>query len=260
MEFILDWHPAIALTFLSSITVLISYLGLKIVRKFYTEDVLKQNHEVGGFIFNAFGIIYAVLVAFVVFATWEEYDNSKKNVEIESIELADIYHNSKALPEQYRQQVISLLNTYTESVINEEWQRMEQGEASERSIESFNKLWTFFATIDRSLLKNEIAYQETLKHMNDAGESRRMRIFDSTNNIPGIIWVVLLFGAVVTVIYTYFFFAKNMRHQFVMTSALTVLNTLILYMILLLDNPFLGYMKVDNKPFEYVLQLLKNGM
>lgn len=260
MDFILNWHPVIAVTLLCAVTISISYAGLKLVRKYFTEDVLKQNHEVGGFIFNAFGLIYAVLIAFVVFATWTEFDNSKKNVDRESIELADIYHNSKALPEQYRQQVISLLNTYTESVINEEWQRMEQGEASERSIESFNKLWTFFATIDRSLLKNEIAYQETLKHMNDAGESRRMRIFDSTNNIPGIIWVVLLFGAVVTVIYTYFFFAKNMRHQFVMTSALTVLNTLILYMILLLDNPFLGYMKVDNKPFEYVLQLLKNGM
>lgn len=260
MDFILNWHPVIAVTLLCAVTISISYAGLKLVRKYFTEDVLKQNHEVGGFIFNAFGLIYAVLIAFVVFATWTEFDNSKKNVDRESIELSDIYHNSKALPEQYRQQVISLLNTYTESVINEEWQRMEQGEASERSIESFNKLWTFFATIDRSLLKNEIAYQETLKHMNDAGESRRMRIFDSTNNIPGIIWVVLLFGAVVTVIYTYFFFAKNMRHQFVMTSALTVLNTLILYMILLLDNPFLGYMKVDNKPFEYVLQLLKNGM
>lgn len=260
MEFILYWHPVIAITVLCSSTVMLSFAGLKLVRRYFTEDVLRQNHEVGGFIFNAFGLIYAVLIAFVVFATWTEFDNSKKNVDKESIELADIYHNSKALPEQYRQQVTQLLKAYTESLIKDEWQRMEQGEASERSMENFNKLWTFFTTIDRSLLKNEIAYQETLKHMNDAGENRRMRLFDSTNNIPGIIWVVLLFGAVVTVIYTYFFFAKNMRHQFVMTSALTVLNTLILYMILLLDNPFLGYMRVDYKPFEYVLQLLNSGM
>jgi hypothetical protein len=83
-----------------------------------------------------------------------------------------------------------------------------------------------------------------------------MRLFDSRNNIPGIIWVVLLFGAIVTVIYTYFFYAKNMIHQFVMTSALTVLNTLILYMIVILDNPFRGYIKVDISPFEYLMQLL----
>lgn len=260
MEFILNWHPVIAVTILCVVTVSISYAGLKLVRKYFTEDVLKQNHEVGGFIFNAFGLIYAVLIAFVVFATWTEFDNSKKNVDRESIELTDIFHDSKALPEQYRQQVTQLLKTYTEDVINDEWHRLERGEPSERARQSFSELWTFFTTMDRSLIKNEIAYQETLKHLNDAGENRRMRLFDSTNNIPGIIWAVLLFGAVVTVFYTYFFYAKNIRHQFVMTSALTILNTLILYMILLLDNPFLGYLKVDTKPFEYVLQLLKSGM
>lgn len=260
MEFILNWHPAIAVTVLCMVTVLISYAGLKLVRRYFTEDVLRQNHEVGGFIFNAFGLIYAVLIAFVVFATWTEFDNSKKNVDRESIELTDIYHNSRALPEQYRQQVTQLLKAYTESVINDEWKSLESGKPSERSIDTFNKLWLFFTTIDRSLIKNEIAYQETLKHLNDAGESRRIRLFDSTNNIPGIIWAVLLFGAVVTVIYTYFFYAKNIRHQFVMTSALTILNTLILYMILLLDNPFTGYLRVDTKPFEYVLQLLNSGM
>lgn len=56
----------------------ISYISLKLVRKRFPEDVLKGNHEVGGLIFNAFGLIYAVLVAFVVFATWTEYDESKK--------------------------------------------------------------------------------------------------------------------------------------------------------------------------------------
>lgn len=260
MEFILNWHPVIAVTVLCTVTVLISYAGLRLVRRYFTEDVLRQNHEVGGFIFNAFGLIYAVLIAFVVFATWTEFDNSKKNVDRESIELTDIYHNSQALPEPFRQQVAPLLKAYTENVINDEWQKLERGEPSEKARVSFNNLWLFFTTIDRSLVKNEIAYQETLKHLNDAGESRRMRLFDSTNNIPGIIWAVLLFGAVVTVIYTYFFYAKNIRHQFMMTSALTVLNTLILYMILLLDNPFSGYTKVDAKPFEYVLQLLKSGI
>ncbi len=260
MNFILNWHPALSILFLCGVTVFISYVGLKLVRKWFTEDVLKQNHEVGGMIFNAFGIIYAVLIAFVVFATWTEYDESKKNVDQEAIELSDIYHNSKALPEQYKSQVAPLLKAYIDDVINDEWKMLDDGEPSGKARDSFNKIWTFFTTIERSQIKNEIAYQETLKHLNDVNEKRRMRIFDSKNNIPGIIWVVLLFGAVVIVIYTYFFFAKNIRHQFVMTSALTILNTLILYMIVLLDNPFRGYMKIDFSPFEYTMLVITSGM
>jgi hypothetical protein len=253
-------HPFISVFLLCAAVMLISYTGLKIVRKKFPEEVLKQNHEVGGLIFNAFGLIYAVLVAFVVFATWTEYDESKKNVDQEAIELSDIYHNSKALPEPYRQQVVPLLKAYINDVINDEWQMLENGKASSKAKESFDKIWTFFMTIDRSSIKNEIAYQETLRHLNDAGERRRTRIFSSTNNIPGIIWVVLLFGGVMTVFYTYFFFAKNMRHQFVMTSALTILNTLILYMILMLDNPFRGFIKVDYSAFEYTLNMLNIGL
>ena len=260
MNIILNWHPVIVITILCIITLSASYAGLKLVRKYFSEDVLRQNHEVGGFIFNAFGLIYAVLIAFVVFATWTEFDDSKKNVDQESIELTDIFHNSKALPEQYRQLVIPLLKTYIEDVINDEWKRLEYGEPGEKARESFDKIWTFYTTLERSQLKNEIAYQETLKHLNDAGEKRRMRIFDSNNNIPGLIWVVLLFGASVTVIYTYFFYAKNIMHQFIMTSALTILNTLILYMILMLDNPFRGYLKIDYSPFEFVLNLISKGM
>jgi hypothetical protein len=205
-------------------------------------------------------LIYAVLIAFVVFATWTEYDDSKKNVDSEAIELSDVFHNSKSMPDEYKKQVSVLMKQYVDDVMNDEWKLLENGEPSGKARDSFSKLWNFFTTLDRGQIKNEIAYQETLKHMNDAGERRRTRIFDSNNNIPGIIWVVLLFGAVVTVIYTYFFFAKNIRHQFVMTSALTILNTLILYMILALDNPFRGYMKVDYKPFEFVLHLISSGI
>lgn len=259
MNILLNMHPVISIFLLCAVMMLISYVSLKMVRKRFPEDVLKGNHEVGGLIFNAFGLIYAVLIAFVVFATWTEYDDSKKNVDQESIELSDLYHNSKALPEEYRQQVNPLLIAYINDVMNDEWKNLENGEPSVKARESFNKIWSFFTTIDRTKLTNEIAYQETLKHLNDAGERRRTRIFESTNNIPGIIWTVLLFGGVMTIVYTYFFFAKNIVHQFVMTSALTILNTLILYMIVMLDNPFRGYIKIDYSAFQYTLQMLNGG-
>lgn len=260
MSSILYWHPVLAVTILCLITLFISFAGLKLVRRYFPEEVLRDNHEAGGFIFNAFGLIYAVLVAFVVFATWTEYDNSKKNVDRESIELTDIYNNSKALPEEFRQKANLLMKAYAEDVVYDEWKKLEDGLISDKADGSFRKMWEFYITIDVNKLKNEPAYRETLKHLNDALEHRRMRHFDANNNIPGIIWSVLLFGAFVNIIYTYFFFAKNINHQLLMSSALTILNTLILYMIFLLDNPFRGYMKVDAKPFEYIIQLINSGM
>ena len=260
MKFLLDWHPVISIIFLCIISLLISYSGLKLVRKRFSDDVLRENHEVGGFIFNAFGLIYAVLVAFVVFVTWTEYDRSRENVDLEAIELTDLYHNSKAFPDSIKLQITSTIVSYINDVTGEEWKLLENGTASSSASESFIKLWTLYTSIDVKSLSNEPLYRESLRHLSDLGERRRTRIFDSRSSIPGVIWAVLLFGGFMTVIYTYFFCTKKVVTQFMMTAALTVLNTLILYMIFMLDNPFNGYIKIDASPFEYTLQLIRAGL
>jgi len=74
MEFLLNWPWALSFFFVSAVTTTIAVLGLCLVRKKYPADVLKENHEVAAIIFNAFGVLYAVVVAFVVFVTWNGYD------------------------------------------------------------------------------------------------------------------------------------------------------------------------------------------
>jgi hypothetical protein len=260
MRFLTELHPAIALLILCSITVSIAYIGLKLVRKKFSQETLKENHEVGGFIFNAFGLIYAVLVAFVVFATWTEYDNSKKNTDAEAIEVNDLYQDSKAFPDSLRRQIHLALADYVTDVINDEWPLLNEGQASEKAKNSYIRIVALYTTMEVSKLTNIPVYGESLKHLNDLGEKRRTRVFDSNNTIPGIIWVVLLFGSVMTVIYTYFFSTRKFAPQFLMTACLTILNTMILYMIYMLDKPFTGSMKIGPQAFEYMLEMIKRGL
>ena len=53
----------------SAITTFVALVGLHFVRKKYSTEVLKENHEVAAIIFNAFGLFYGVIMAFVVFVT-----------------------------------------------------------------------------------------------------------------------------------------------------------------------------------------------
>lgn len=260
MEFILNWHPFIVIIILSIITVSISYIGLKYVRKKFAEEVLIQNHEVGSFIFNAFGLIYAVLVAFVVYVTWSEYNDSQKNTDLEVIKLTNVYNFSNTLPDNVKQQTLVLLNEYINSVINEEWKELADMKHSENTTLKYKNLVTYLVTLNSDSLNNKFAYHEMLMQLDKAGECRKTRIFDSVNNIPSIMWFVLIFGALVTIIYTYFFFTKNLNHQFVMTSTLTVLNTMILYMIYVFDNPYRGYLKLKYSALIHLLDLINNKL
>jgi hypothetical protein len=80
MRFLLNLPPPISFFVVSAITAAFALFGLQFVRKKYSADVLKENHEVAAIIFNAFGLFYGVMVAFVVFVTWSGFSDATKNL------------------------------------------------------------------------------------------------------------------------------------------------------------------------------------
>ena len=260
MQFLLNLPVLVTVVIISVVSVGISVIGLKLVRRRFSHEALKENHEVAGFIYNAFMLIYAVLVAFVVFVSWTDYSDSKKNVEMEANLIVDVYADARGLPDTMRAQVRAAVSEYIRLVINEEWKEMEYGRFSPAAREQLAKLWSIYFTADMRMLPNQAAYAESLKRLNNLGEYRRMRIFSSRDQIPGLIWVVLVICASCSVVYTFFFGVKDIKAQYVMTSVLALINALILYLIFVLDHPFKGAAKVTSGTFMAVERLLQQMM
>src|SRR6201993_4330137 len=99
----------------SAMTPLIALAGLYLVRQRYSADVLKQNHEVAAIIFNAFGLFYGVMVAFVVFVTWGGYDEATKNLQLEASEALDIFHSAASFPDPAKNVIQQALRDYVAS-------------------------------------------------------------------------------------------------------------------------------------------------
>src|SRR6266566_150365 len=99
MQFLLNWPIWLSFLVVSAVTTLTAIGGLLLVRKKYSPEVLRENHEVAAIIFNAFGLFYGVMVAFVVFVTWSGYDEATKNLQMEANETDDLFHITKALPD-----------------------------------------------------------------------------------------------------------------------------------------------------------------
>src|SRR5712675_2541650 len=99
MQFLLQLSPPISFFIVSAITTFLSLVGLYLVRRKYSAEVLRENHEVAAIIFNAFGLFYGVMVAFVVFITWSGYSDATKNLQMEANQVADIFHSAEAFPD-----------------------------------------------------------------------------------------------------------------------------------------------------------------
>src|SRR5438270_8633747 len=102
MEFLLNLPSAISFFIVSAATTLVGLSGLYFVRKKYPTEVLRDNHEVAAIIFNAFGLFYGVMVAFVVFVTWSGYSDATKSLQMEANDVDDIFHSAEAFPEPAR--------------------------------------------------------------------------------------------------------------------------------------------------------------
>jgi hypothetical protein len=258
VQFLLNLPPPISFFIVSAITTSFALAGLYLVRKKYSAEVLKENHEVAAIIFNAFGLFYGVLLAFVVFVTWNGYDEATKNLQLEAVEAADLFHITQVFPQPSGEMLRQTLLDYVNSVYTDELKRMSEGEISLHSNQAMIKLITMFYQIDEKSVPNREIYAEALKRLNNLAEYRRLRIFAGNDTVPPVVWLVLLVGSVISISYTYFFGMKNIRAQYLIAGSLTVTITLILFLIYVLDHPFTGTSKVSAEPLKQVMGILQN--
>lgn len=257
MGFLLNWPWVLSFFFVSIVTTAVAIAGLCLVRKKYPADILKEHHEVAAIIFNAFGVLYAVVVAFVVFVTWSGYDDATKNLQLEASQVIDLYHSAKAFPDPASKIIQDGLISYTNSVRNDELRRMAGGDIGVYSTGSLKNLIAVFDGMEDKALPNRELYMESLRRLNNLAEYRRLRIFAGNDTLPPMMWLVMLVGGLITVLYAYFFGVRNIRAQCIMTSALTIMISMILFLVYVLDHPFTGTGRVSARPFSEAMELMQ---
>lgn len=259
MQFLLQLAPPISFFIVSAITTFLSLAGLYSVRRKYSAEVLKENHEVAAIIFNAFGLFYGVLVAFVVFVTWSGYDEATKNLQLEASEALDIFHSAEAFPSPAKKIIQEGLRDYVNAVYSNEVPAMARGEISVHFGGAHPELSALFDQMDANAIPNRELYAESLRRLNNLAQYRRLRIFAGNDTNPPVIWLVLLVGGVFAVCYTFFFGMKNIRAQYLITTTLTVMITSILFLIYVLDHPFSGYSRVSLEPLRQAISVMQGS-
>jgi uncharacterized membrane protein YgaE (UPF0421/DUF939 family) len=99
--------------------VLVAVAGLVLVQHLVPPGLREEHNDVAGFIYAVLGVAYAVLLAFVVIAVWQEYKTAQTSVESEANELARVYFLAAQFPEPERTRVQDLAQTYARDVVQE---------------------------------------------------------------------------------------------------------------------------------------------
>src|SRR5277367_3058416 len=97
---------------------LLAGLCVFIVRKYVHISFLQKHHEVAFTIFLQEGVIYGVLLAFVVSLVWSQFNQVAEELQREVSSLLVITKISSAFPPSIQKQVFSDIENYMHSVLN----------------------------------------------------------------------------------------------------------------------------------------------
>lgn len=245
------WFMVIIVALLS---VVIAYIGFYLIHKFYDYEHLEKYHSVTSYLFNAFGLLYAVIIAFVVFINWTDYNNAQNHIYSESNQISNLFYTVQGLDEPLRTSLTQSIYNYTEFIIKSEIPEMQNGVYSYENNAAYNKIWNDFIKIDIKTINNNLVYDKCLNELKSISESRRNRYFYITNSIPTIIWVVMILGCIISFSFAFFFGMRARFPYFFLAIAFTFINIIILYLIYVLDHPYEGANAISYHTMNKILE------
>ena len=90
-------------------------------------------------------------------------------------------------------------------------------------------------------------------------EHRRIRLLESRQRLPAILWAVLIVGGIITVSSTCLFGVENFKLHLVQVFEISFLLSLMLVAIASTDRPFQGDVHVPPNAFRYALDTMNEG-
>jgi hypothetical protein len=237
---------------LVGLTTVLAMVGPHLVRRYVTLEELSANNEVAGFKFAVVGVLYAVLLAFAIIVVWEKFSEAENTVAREAGAVATVYRLSRGIDDSAGASLRSSLDSYLKVTISEDLPAMEQGKESERARKSLDDIYA--AMIPIAKVQSSSLISEILDQLDVITQQRRARLVAAEGTVPGILWPVLFWGAAVTISFTYFFGTQSLRAQTTMTGLLSVLIFSGLLIIIVIDQPFAGAVKVQPDAFAKVLE------
>ena len=234
-------------------------IGIQVlVQGSFGVERLALNNEVAGFIFAIIGVVYAVLLAFVVIAVWEKFSEGQTSVAKESAAAAALFYYSEGDEPEAAKLRESLVH-YLESVIEGDWPAMGRKSEDSQTTDALNALYRAAMALNRTGTRSIPDMSEVFAQIDNLTLARRVRLHLSTGLVPEIIWITLFAGAGLTVCFALFFGSPNRLAQLAMTGVLSIVLASGLVVIIALDHPFSGPVHIAPEALERVLAIAKEG-
>ena len=241
--------------------VLLALLGLALVRRTLPRDRLARHIDVAGYVYAVIGVIYAVILAQVVIAAWQEYQDARAVADDEANAVLNLARLAQVWPDEDRERVEGALSDYAQHVVDVEWPTMAHNQFDESShTPLLHDVWQAVNEAGVRAEDLDPVYAASLQQLDELDAARRSRVLLGRDRLPEAMTLTLIIGAVVTVGFSYLFAVEDGWIQGLMTASLATLVALLLLLEYQLDTPYEGVSAIEPTAMELVRTEIDTGL
>jgi hypothetical protein len=230
--------------------------ALGVLRHYWAPSARLAHNDVVGPNVSVIGTTYAVLIAFMLSGVWTNLQNARLNAEQEANNLVNIFRFAYQLPPESRTQIQALARGYSNAMMYEEWPAMTHQTQSPTAHRITQQLWHSLTSVQAHNASEQTVMDHSLSELTSMTEHRRIRLLQSRQRLPPLLWAVLIVGGIVTVGSTCLFGVDNFKLHMVQVFEISFLLSLMLVAIASINRPYQGDVHVSPEAFRYALETM----
>lgn len=242
--------------FLIVMWVVLSITFLVLLNRLWPPARRRAHNDVIGWQIAAIGTIYAVMIGFMLFVVWVNFQTAETNANNEANALVNLFRTADGLPAAQRDAIHIAAANYGNAVLNQEWPTMSRGETAHHAQIFIMELWSITTSTPAQNFSQEVSLHQAMSELSDLTQHRRVRILESRSQMPTILWAVLVIGGMLTIAACCLIGSENTALHYTLIVALSLLISLALVAIADIDRPFQGTVHVSSYAFVRAQQTM----
>jgi hypothetical protein len=243
-----------------TVAIALSSLGLWLSRQARKRGEELTHNDVAGPIIATVGTILAVILSFLLVTVWQEYDGAAATVVQEESAVADLFRLSDHLHEPASATLRSLMRSYVNDVVEQEWPEMRRGESSPAARKVVLDTVSVLSAFQPRTTAEATIQDHALTLATTIADSRRSRLFANQQGIPMFFWVGDILLAAITIGFCFLFRVRSFGAHLIMTAGLTTVIATIFVLIALFDYPFRGDSQIRPTVFMSLQQTMGGAL
>lgn len=244
------------------VTALVAVGGFTLARRFL-QPRIKYHDGVNDVISGALGtigVLYGITVGLIAIDVWQRHTTAEDIVVREAAAIQVLYlmvsadigsHRAAGQPDQGTTRNATepakigkssgeLVSDYLRDVICVVWDEQRAGKKPSADWRALRSIRQVVLNLEPKDDGQQVRYAAAIQSLNQLNELRRLRADAANNKLSGLMWMIIVVGALMSMCLVYLFRLEDARLHLLVVGLLSGFLGLVFLMLVLNDRPFFG--------------------